>query len=790
MTPKLSRALLRNAGYRTGFVGKIGVEFEPGAVEEMFDYYETLDRNPYFRGERHISQIAGDKAIEFLRSQDGDEPFSLSISFNAPHAEDDDKEDHYPWPRVMDGMYDDVTVAAPHLSEPSVFESQPEFLKSSLNRERWYWRWDTPEKYQKNMKGYYRMVSGVDHVMGRVLDEVDRLGLAENTVVVFSSDNGYYLGSRGFAGKWSHYEESLRVPLVIYDPRSEKRGQTEQAMVLNVDIPATILDIAGIEAPGTYQGVSLVPFVQDETPLSWRTDFFVEHHMHYPGRIPKWKGLRDERYVYARYFEQSPPFEFFHDLETDPMQLANLVDDPEYRTALDRARRRTDVLRDDYGGPFAVYEEPEPRTPNVVLIISDDQAWTDFGFMGHSVIETPHIDELAREGATFTRGYVPTALCRASLATLATGLYAHQHGLTGNDPTIPLEMQGPTYWNDPRYRELNTELIANIDRVPTLPRLLAERGYVSFQSGKWWEGSYARGGFTDGMTHGDPDRGGRHGDDGLAIGREGLQPIFDFIETAGDNPFFVWYAPFLPHFPHTPPDRLLEKYEAPGRPIELARYFAMCEWLDETVGDLMTYLEENELDDDTLVVFIADNGWIQKNPETATPPDWPTSFAPKSKQSPYEGGTRTPIILRWPTVIEPARYETLASSIDIVPTILHATGSEVPANLPGVNLMNAVEGRTIPRAAIFGEGFAHDIADIHDPTKSLLYRWCIQGPWKLILTYDGATHRYGTIHPRTDGSPQLYDLITDPHETTNVATQHREIVAWLSERIARWWHVP
>ena len=238
----------------------------------------------------------------------------------------------------------------------------------------------------------------------------------------------------------------------------------------------------------------------------------------------------------------------------------------------------------------------------------------------------------------------------------------------------------------PLSSSLNAELIANIDRVPTLPRLLADRGYVSFQSGKWWEGSYARGGFTDGMTHGDPDRDGRHGDEGLAIGREGLQPIFDFIDGAEDNPFFVWYAPFLPHFPHTPPDRLLEKYEAPGRPIELARYYAMCEWLDETVGELMTYLEQNELDDDTLVVFVADNGWIQKTPETATPPDWPTSFAPKSKQSPYDGGTRTPIILRWPTVVEPTRYETLASSIDIVPTILHATGSDVPTNLPGVNI--------------------------------------------------------------------------------------------------------
>ncbi|TDI38805.1 MAG: mucin-desulfating sulfatase [Acidobacteria bacterium] len=267
-TPPLTRkltdqsyaAVLRDAGYHTGFVGKIGVQFEPGAVEKMFDSYETLDRDPYFREQRdgttrHISQIAGDKAIEFLRSLDGDKPFSLSISFNAPHAEDNDKEDHYPWPRVMDGKYDDVSVPARHLSEQSVFDSQPEFLKDSLNRERWYWRWATPDAYQKNILGYYRMISGVDHVMGRVLDEVDRLGLAENTVVVFSSDNGYYLGSRGFAGKWSHYEESLRVPLVIYDPREDaaQRGRIEEPMVLNVDIPATILAIAGVEAPDAYQ---------------------------------------------------------------------------------------------------------------------------------------------------------------------------------------------------------------------------------------------------------------------------------------------------------------------------------------------------------------------------------------------------------------------------------------------------------------------------------------------------------------------------------------------------------
>ena len=101
--------------------------------------------------------------------------------------------------------------------------------------------------------------------------------------------------------------------------------------------------------------------------------------------------------------------------------------------------------------------------------------------------------------------------------------------------------------------------------------------------------------------------------------------------------------------------------------------------------------------------------------------------------------------------------------------------------------MSILEGRTIPRAAIFSEGFAHDIADINDPTKSLLYRWCIQGQWKLILTYDGALNRYGMVHLRADRSPQLYDLIADPHETTNVVTEHPEMQAWLSERISRWW---
>lgn len=169
--------------------------------------------------------------------------------------------------------------------------------------------------------------------------------------------------------------------------------------------------------------------------------------------------------------------------------------------------------------------------PNVVLLISDDQAWNDYGFMGHDAIASPNLDKLARESVVFRRGYVPTALCRPSLMTLATGHYAHRHGVA---------------------------------------------------------------------------------------------PIKEFVKesVAAEKPFFLWYAPFLPHTPHNPPPRLLKKYQSADRPLTVAKYYAMCEWFDETCGELL--------------------------------------------------------------------------------------------------------GTPIDRDTIFGEGFAHDIADIDNPEASLLYRWCIE----------------------------------------------------------------
>ena len=361
-------ALLRKAGYRTGFIGKFGVAVAAAVKAQMFDFFHPLGRSPYFKKQpdgslRHETELCCDRAIDFLRAGPGDRPFCLSVSFNAVHAEDGDKKDHFPWPKAVDGMYDDITVPPPRLSEPQVYESQPEFLKTSLNRQRFFWRWDTPEKYQKNIRAYFRMISGVDQAIGRVLKALQEQGLADNTVVFYTGDNGYYMGQRGFAGKWSHYEESLHVPLIVYDPRlpESKRGKLADAVSLNIDLPATMLDLAGAAVPPHYGGRSLAPLLAGRAPSDRRTDFFCEHLMDNKG-IPKWEGIRGPRYVYARYFEQQPVYEFLHDLKTDPDQLKNFVADPACAGVLNEMRRRCDELRDAYGGPYTPRKR-EPRTP-------------------------------------------------------------------------------------------------------------------------------------------------------------------------------------------------------------------------------------------------------------------------------------------------------------------------------------------------------------------------------------------------------------------------------------------
>jgi len=410
--------------------------------------------------------------------------------------------------------------------------------------------------------------------------------------------------------------------------------------------------------------------------------------------------------------------------------------------------------------------------PNVVLILSDDHAWTDHGFMQHPVVQTPHIDALASEGMVYTRGYNVTSVCRPSLASYANGLFPHQSGITGNDPP-----------GDARDPALRTSMEAVFARYPTVPELLGAAGYLSLQTGKWWEGNPLNHGFTTAMTHGDVSRGGRHGDEGLKIGREGLRPITDFLDsTRGTGkPFFIWYAPFMPHTPHTPPERLLAKYEASGRPVAVARYFAMIEWFDETVGDLLAALDERGLRENTLVLYVVDNGWLQTevSSEQAKTP---------GKMSPYDAGLRSPVVMRWPGHVAPGRDErTLVSGVDIAPTILAAAGVTIPGALPGLPLTN--RGALARRDMVFGTLSAHTSVDLQNPAANLKYRMAVSDDgWKLILPHarnrDVVLTINGIVGPWAAGTePELYNLNEDPMEAHNVAAAHPDVVARLRARI-------
>jgi arylsulfatase A-like enzyme len=330
-----------------------------GLYERTHRY--TFGTNPYWKKqpdgtEKHLTDIEGEQAVEFLAAQRPGVPFCLSVSFNAPHAEDNDPKQYF-WQKEVDHLYRDVTFPVPRTMAPDFFEKHPPFLKDTESRVRFKWRFDEPKKYQEMVAGYYRMISGVDLVVGRIREALAKKGLAENTVIVFSADNGYFLGDRGFADKWYVYEHSIRVPLIVYDPRA-KSPRVVDRMALNVDVSPTLLELAGVPVPAAVQGHSLVPLLRGEAPADWRTDFFYEH-LFERKNIPKSEGVRTERHTYVRWFEQSPVVEELYDHVADFDQTTNLVADPAHAAVLERLRKRTTELRDKYGGPY----RPNPAEP-------------------------------------------------------------------------------------------------------------------------------------------------------------------------------------------------------------------------------------------------------------------------------------------------------------------------------------------------------------------------------------------------------------------------------------------
>jgi arylsulfatase A-like enzyme len=401
--------------------------------------------------------------------------------------------------------------------------------------------------------------------------------------------------------------------------------------------------------------------------------------------------------------------------------------------------------------------------PNIVFILSDDQSWTDYSFMDDKNIETPRIDQFTKESLTFTRGYVPTPLCSPSLASIITGLYPKDHGVLGNDKVYE-RVKGNRKESQKNRAEAYKPVISAFEKQMTLPDMLKAKGYLSFQTGKWWHGNHKIGGFDYGMTHGDPKRGGRHGDFGLTIGRKGLDTINSYVDVAlkEKKPFFLWYAPFLPHRPHNPPARLFEKYKKKTDSEHLAKYWAMIEWFDETCGELFDLIEDKGLTENTLFVYVCDNGWKQDPTKSG--------YMKVSKRAPYDLGIRTPIMYKWAGKITPKmNTETITSSIDMVPTVLDILEIEKPKKLPGINVLD--EKALNERKGIFGEVYAHDFDTIEN---SMFYNMAIFPPYKIIVP-DPVRKKDEVI--------QLFNIDEDPLEKNNIAESNPLKVKELQEKI-------
>lgn len=335
--------LLRANGYYVGHVGKWHNGKFPG---ENFDFGRAYSGTHWIKEPDgtmiHVTRKNENDAMEFLRTRPNDKPFCLTLAFFATHAEDANPKQYLPQPQSM-SLYQDVTIPVPKTATDEAFHKLPPFIANEKNesRVRWHWRFDTPEKFQEMMKNYYRLATEVDTTCGRVLEELKKQGLLDHTLVIFTGDNGYFHAEHGLADKWYPHEESIRVPLIIRDPRmtKEKHGQTNDDFTLNVDLAPTILAAAGINAPQTMQGRNMAPLYLPSEKPAWRTEFFYEHGIiKSVERIPSSEALvrKDWKYFYWPDFKQEQLF----DLRSDPMEENDLAADPAQASRLAEMRQR------------------------------------------------------------------------------------------------------------------------------------------------------------------------------------------------------------------------------------------------------------------------------------------------------------------------------------------------------------------------------------------------------------------------------------------------------------------
>jgi arylsulfatase A-like enzyme len=361
--------LLKENGYHVGFFGKLGVIIDSAnQYFDQSDFYDRgakPDRRGYFykkigKDTVHLTRYTGHQAQEFIKNAPADKPFCLSLSFSAPHGHDNAVEQYF-WQDKSADLYKNIQIPQPLLGEDEYFNRLPKEVREGFNRVRWKWRFDSPEKYQQMVKGYYRMITEIDNEIGQIRNQLRQKGIDDNTIIIVMGDNGYFLGDRQLADKWLMYDVSIRIPLIIYDPRVKKSSSIDQ-MVLNIDITKTMMDMAGVAAPKYYQGKSLIPLlVNNKTNLN-RDAILLEHLWDNPN-IPSSEAIRTERWKYLRYRLINAPEELY-DLKSDPLEKNNLASDIKYAKILAKLRKECEATALKYQTEKLCPDDPFVKAKN------------------------------------------------------------------------------------------------------------------------------------------------------------------------------------------------------------------------------------------------------------------------------------------------------------------------------------------------------------------------------------------------------------------------------------------
>ena len=341
-------SVLRRVGYYVGYFGKLGVDY--CSKEKLFDKSEIYDRKDEFNDKRgyfyknidgdtvHLTKYTGYMGRKFIEEAPDDRPFCMVLGFSAPHAHDPAPEQYF-WQDKSDTLYVDTVFPTPLLCEDHYYMSLPRAVQEGYNRVRWWWRYSSDEQYQHSLRGYYRMIKEIDDEIGELMTLLEQKGISDNTVIIFMSDNGLFLGERQLAGKWLMYEQSIRIPLIIFDP-GEKTPAVVNDMALNIDVPSTILSYAGVDIPENYQGIDLTGYIKKNGVES--REYILIEHLWDNVHIPSSEGIRTEKWKYFRYRDKGGREELY-DMEYDPEETRNLAEYTSYRRILDSLRCKCDA---------------------------------------------------------------------------------------------------------------------------------------------------------------------------------------------------------------------------------------------------------------------------------------------------------------------------------------------------------------------------------------------------------------------------------------------------------------